>query len=446
MSFFSKKENEELFSLLNDDDGEDLFADYVSHNYNPNALTPEEVSGFTDGGREESTASTSALEALKKRMLNPEAAPAEESKAPKVKPEPLQGSDASDEKTADDFDLDAFSEVYNRAKAEKKPETVTDTKPTEPKKAPPHEKTLLEKCRPFILDGESDDSAMKSTPTYKLESVAEILKSESQKTLDRLSEKYDISFDDLGKSNGAQKPKVESKAHESAPPEREVFEDLISSSAKISQVQTNVSGVISDIDSAAPSAKPKEPDLHSTATIKFTPVSDENNTARISISSQTRPIDLTGELTGLPEADADETESEVQLEQTEFEEYIPDKEFSDEKDAKRFLRELSLKKRSAFLRAVFSVTLLLLLAAARLPFMSGLLLAHTKTANIICTAVLGIISLINADMFKSIPKILSRRSNPDICASFAALSVLAYGVTAVFKSEIALDLIILGAA
>lgn len=440
MSFFSKKENEELFSLLSDDE-EDLFAEYAAHNYNSNALTPEEVSGFSGNVEEDVTSSASALEALKKRMLNPENEPQKE--APEAKPKPSQSSDASSE--TDDFDLNAFTEIYNRAKAEKKPEATADTKPTEPKKVPLHEKTLLEKCRPFILDGEGDDSAMKSAPTYKLESVAEILNNESQKALDRLSQKYDITFDDLSKQSETKKPERDFKPIEDIKPERDVFEDLISSSSKISQVQTNVSSIISDIDSSVPSAKTKEPDPHSTATIKFTPVSDESNTTRISISSQTRSIDLTGELTSLPDSASEETENEVQLEQTEFEEYIPDKEFSDEKDAKRFLRELSLKKRSAFLRAVFSLILLLLLAAARLPFMSGILLAHTKTANIIFTAVLGIITLINADMFKSLPKILSRRSNPDICASAAALSVLAYGVTAVFKNEIALDLIILGA-
>ena len=443
MSFFSKKENEELFSLLSDDDEEDLFAEYAAHNYNSNALTPEEVSGFSANTEQDVTPSASALDSLKKRMLNPENEPKKE--APMLKPEPPQSSDVSNETETDDFDLNAFTEIYNKAKAEKKPEATADTKTTEPEKNT-NEKTLLEKCRPFILDGEGSDSAMKSAPTYKLESVAEILNSESQKALDRLSQKYDIAFDDLGRHSETKKPERGFKPAEETAPERDVFEDLISSSAKISQVQTNVSSIISDIDSSVPSAKAKEPDPHSTATIKFTPVSDENNISRISVSSQTRSIDLTGELTSLPDSASDETESEVQLEQTEFEEYIPEKEFSDEKDAKRFLRELSLKKRSAFLKAVLSVILLLLLAAARLPFMSGILLAYTKTANIICTAVLGIITLINADMFGSLPKIFSRRSRPDICAVTASLSVLAYGVTAVFKNEIALDLIILGAA
>ena len=187
MSFFSKKENEELFSLLSDDD-EDLFAEYAAHNYNSNALTPEEVSGVSWSGTEQASHDTSALDSLKKRMLNPESAP--EKEAPMLKPEPSQSSDVSTETETDDFDLNAFTEIYKQAKAEKKPESAADTKTGEPNKSQPHEQTLLEKCRPFILDGEGDDSAMKSAPTYKLESVAEILNNESQKALDRLSQKY----------------------------------------------------------------------------------------------------------------------------------------------------------------------------------------------------------------------------------------------------------------
>ena len=307
MSFFSKKENEELFSLLSDDD-EDLFAEYSAHNYNSNALTPEEVSGVSWGGTAEVPHDTSALDSLKKRMLNPEKE--HEKEAPMLEPEPPQSSDVSNETETDDFDLNAFTEIYNRAKAEEKPEATGDTKPTEPEKNT-NEQTLLEKCRPFILDGEGDDSAMKSAPTYKLESVAEILNNESQKALDRLSQKYDIAFDDLGKHGETKKTQGNLKPAAKTEPERDVFEDLISSSAKISQVQTNVSSIISDIDSSVPSAKAKEPDPHSTATIKFTPVSDENNISRISISSQTRSIDLTGELTSLPDTASDETESEV---------------------------------------------------------------------------------------------------------------------------------------
>lgn len=449
MSFFSKKKNEDLFYLLDTDDNEYTLGQN-SALHPEHALTPDEVLSFSANSEEGELSSTGALDALKKRML-------ENTADTKAETEHNLAEEKSDPDDNGDFDFNAFSESFNKVKAEK--QSNEDSKRTEAEKAPEtqesapapeHGQTLLEKCRPFILDGEEGESAMKSAPTYRLESVAEILNSESKKALDKLSEKYEIAFDDLGKY---QKPEAESeapnppeKAKDTEAPDREAFEDIISSFSKVTQVHTNVSNIISDIDASSPVKEPEKPDIHNTATIKFTPVSGTDNTSRISVSSQTRPIDLTGELTGLPETDSEEPENEVQLEQSEFEEYIPKEEFSDEKDAKRLLRQFSVKKRSAFLRSVFSGLCLILLIIARLPFMSEILLAHTMAANIICTAVLGIITLINADMFKSVPKIFSRYSTPDVLTVTASLSVIGYGITAVFKSEIALDLILLGAS
>lgn len=71
---------------------------------------------------------------------------------------------------------------------------------------------------------------MKDTPAYRLESVADILSSESHKTLDRLSQKYDIEFDDLGR-NKSQIPESAPKASG-----REVFEEKMPDARDI---QTN---------------------------------------------------------------------------------------------------------------------------------------------------------------------------------------------------------------
>lgn len=65
------------------------------------------------------------------------------------------------------------------------------------------------------------------------------------------------------------------------------------------------------------------PDIQSSATIKFTPVSDSDSSSRISVSSQTRSIDLTGELSRLPDSDDDGTDPETRLEQNEFEDFKP---------------------------------------------------------------------------------------------------------------------------
>ena len=447
MKMYKGKHNDDLFSLIDNNDslGEsNSFNSFQNHG----ALTPEEVLGqnsFTPANAEP----TGALEALKKRMLAAQQEAVEKAKQepektaevkaaeePKTRPEPqkapempeINASVSSDSL----FDFDFFDNTKPEPeKAVEKP--VIPEKPAAPKKP---EKSLLEKCRPFILDDEGHDSAMKETPTYKLESVADILNNQSAKTLDRLSEKYEIEFDDLGHN----KPAAPEKVPES--PKREVFEEKMPAARDI---QTNVPRIISDIDSDSGESAVEMPDISGTATIKFTPVTDSDSTSRISISSQTRSIDLTGELSRLPESTDDDADPETRLEQNEFEDYKPAEEFEDESGTKHFLRKLSLIKRGSFLRCVSTVLLTLITAFAELPFMSALLIAHTKVSMTVYTAVLGIIILINLDMFKSVPKIFSRFSTPDIFAVTASLSVMLYSVIGILKNEITLNMLLLAA-
>lgn len=440
MKMYKGKHNDDLFSLIDNNDslGE---SNSLNSFQNHGALTPEEVLGqnsFTPANAEP----TGALEALKKRMLAAQQEAVEKAKQepekpaevkaaeePKTRPEPPKAPEMPETPSVNSESLFNF-DFFDNAKpeAEKAAE-----KPAAPRKP---EKSLLEKCRPFILDDEGHDSAMKETPTYKLESVADILNNQSAKTLDRLSEKYEIEFDDLGHN----KPAAPEKAPE--PPKREVFEEKMPTARDI---QTNVPRIISDIDSDSGESAVEMPDISSTATIKFTPVTDSDSTSRISISSQTRSIDLTGELSRLPESTDDDADPETRLEQNEFEDYKPAEEFEDESGTKHFLRKLSLIKRGSFLRCVSTVLLTLITAFAELPFMSALLIAQTKVSMTVYTAVLGIIILINLDMFKSVPKIFSRFSTPDIFAVTASLSVMLYSVIGILKNEITLNMLLLAA-
>lgn len=447
MKMYKGKHNDDLFSLIDNNDslGE---SNSLNSFQNHGALTPEEVLGqnsFTPANAEP----TGALEALKKRMLAAQQEEAEKAKQepvkpaevkaaeePKTRPEPPKAPEVPEINTSVSsdslFDFDFFDNT--KPEPEKAAENpVIPEKPAAPKKP---EKSLLEKCRPFILDDEGHDSAMKETPTYKLESVADILNNQSAKTLDRLSEKYEIEFDDLGRN----KPAAPEKVPE--PPKREVFEEKMPAARDI---QTNVPRIISDIDSDSGESAVEMPDISGTATIKFTPVTDSDSTSRISISSQTRSIDLTGELSRLPESTDDDADPETRLEQNEFEDYKPAEEFEDESGTKHFLRKLSLIKRGSFLRCVSTVLLTLITAFAELPFMSALLIAQTKVSMTVYTAVLGIIILINLDMFKSVPKIFSRFSTPDIFAVTASLSVMLYSVIGILKNEITLNMLLLAA-
>lgn len=440
MRRYKGKHNDELFSLIDDID-ESLGENNSFNSYhNPSALTPEEVLA-QNAASEADNEPTGALEALKKRMLSsqqqdtPEKAPQKTPEAPKVPeapkteaapiqtpaaPEAVHGGSSDSLFDFDFFDLTAS----NGQNAESRPE---------PEKK---EKSLLEKCRPFIIDDEGHDSAMKDTPAYRLESVADILSSESHKTLDRLSQKYDIEFDDLG-HNKSQIPESAPKASE-----HEVFEEKMPDARDI---QTNVPRIISDIDAAGGEGKTEMPDIQSSATIKFTPVSDNDSSSRISVSSQTRSIDLTGELSRLPDIDDDGTDPETRLEQNEFEDFKPRDEFEDESEAKHFLRKLSLIKRSRFLRCFATVILTLITAFAELPFMSAILLANTKVSMTVLTALFALIMLINLDMFGSIPRAFSRFSTPDIFAVTSSLSVLIYSVIGTLKNEITLNMLLLGA-
>ncbi len=440
MRRYKGKHNDELFSLIDDID-ESLGENNSFNSYhNPSALTPEEVLA-QNAASEADNEPTGALEALKKRMLSsqqqdtPEKAPQKTPEAqkvpeaPKTEAAPIQtpaAPEAVHDGSSDSlFDFDFFDlTASNGQNAENRPE---------PEKK---EKSLLEKCRPFIIDDEGHDSAMKDTPAYRLESVADILSSESHKTLDRLSQKYDIEFDDLGHN----KPAAPEKVPE--PPKREIFEEKMPDARDI---QTNVPRIISDIDAAGGEGKTEMPDIQSSATIKFTPVSDSDSSSRISVSSQTRSIDLTGELSRLPDSDDDGTDPETRLEQNEFEDFKPREEFENESEAKHFLRKLSLIKRSRFLRCFATVILTLITAFAELPFMSAILLANTKVSMTVLTALFAVIMLINLDMFGSIPRAFSRFSTPDIFAVTSSLSVLIYSVIGTLKNEITLNILLLGA-
>lgn len=83
MSFFSKKENEELFALIESDDTEGSNGLGASP-FNPHALTPEEVSGFSVAANESKAESTNALEMLKSVCLK-RACRLMRSKAPSLK-------------------------------------------------------------------------------------------------------------------------------------------------------------------------------------------------------------------------------------------------------------------------------------------------------------------------------------------------------------------------
>ena len=109
MRFFSKKKNEELFYLLDEDNNEYTFGQNSSL-HPEHALTPDEVLNFASNSEEGEIASTGALDSLKKRMLENTANTESEQEPAEEKSTPAE---------EEDFDLSAFSESFNKVKRER---------------------------------------------------------------------------------------------------------------------------------------------------------------------------------------------------------------------------------------------------------------------------------------------------------------------------------------
>ena len=331
-----------------------------------------------------------------------------------------------------DFKPTAESSPLEALKKKMMQNTANDTENKEEK---PKEKSLLEKCMPYIIDEEGNNAADEE-PSYTLDSVSDILKSENTKTIEKIARKYERTFDDLGKYSSIigsvpAEPKAEEK--------EEIF------TPKVSEIQTSLPD-ISDIDNAVLKKEEEtaEPDIAETGTIRFTPVHEADDITRISISSQTRPIDLTGELSQIPEPHIDTPqENEMRLERTEFEEYTPETEYTCAEDGRHLLRKLSIKKRNSFLRLSGSIILTLLTALFLIPPLSGLVLSNLSLSMAICSVLMLGIILMNCDAFKSIHKLFSRHSSPDSTLCLAIIAVIAYTVTGFIKQRSTLEIMLL---
>ena len=417
MRIFSKNnDKDDFFHIIDMDYDTETANGYgVNNSSASHALTPEEIlSENTPNSPSDNV--ESPLEALKKRMMN----------------------QASADTGASVKDNENRNENISSAPIEANKNTELGTSSLN--ESGEKKKSLLEKCMPYIVDdnGKKPDD---EKPAYNLESVADILKSDSKKTIERLSRKYEITFDDLGRYGvNDNKNETPSKSVEDGI-EPEVFsEDLNFGESRGSLPDiSDIDNAVSPKDETPPQKIPEE-----TGTIRFTPVTDDDfNTSHISVSSQTRSIDLTGEFVTQDTGRNDEESLETELEASEFEEYIPKEEYSSPEDTKNFLRSLSLSKRNRFLKLTVSVILTLMTALFRLPLLSSFLVSNTRICMIICTCLLcGIIGA-NYDIFRAFSGIFSRRSSPDICACFAVIGVAAYTAFGFSVKEITLDLMLL---
>ncbi len=306
---------------------------------------------------------------------------------------------------------------------EAKEETTSEAIKTEPAA-----KSLLDKCMPYIIDDEGNDASVNKEPLYKLESVAEILKADSKRTLEKLSREYGITFDEEPVSPAV----TVNEEPEPQPIEEEIEE--------IPEAEEDKIQVISDIDipdSPFYEIDSKEPAIEETVT--FTPITDKaEKKSKIIISTHTKPLDFTGELLKIKEKPVKEA-AEVQLEKSEFDEYKPAVEFCDNESGKKIIKAFAKEKKLSFLAMWGSILLTLLASAFKLPFMSDAILTHTRACMIITSALALLAVLANIKIFAGFGKLFTNKAGSDILVALAVLGVAAYSVTGIIAGEIIIN-------
>ena len=297
--------------------------------------------------------------------------------------------------------------------------------------------TLLDICMPYVIDENGDDASKDSAPLYELQTVAEILKEQSQKSIESLSKKYDMIFEDLTAPKQEEKKTIKEEITEDKE-ESDNNDNLVSK--KIKNVQSNVSFVISDIDSTT--ITPSK-DMSDTATITFTPVSSDDSTKKINISTNTKQIDLTNELVKLPETFIEDVATPHNLEKSEFEEFVPEKEIENEKDALKIKRHYAILRRNSFFATLISFFITGLLSLGKTPILSQFIITTTRPAMIICSSLALIAILSNFNMFISIKSVIRRTFETDLMPSIASIVTILLAVISIIQAFAILDVLIL---
>lgn len=311
------------------------------------------------------------------------------------------------------------------------------------------QKSLFDKCMPYILDDNGNDSYELQQPLYKLETVAEILKSESERTLEKLSKEYGISFEGatvIDESNLVKEDEQPSTIEE--PPLQESVsveksnEEAEDESQPINEEKTEEPyRLISDID--IPDSPFYELDTSESATqetVTFTPVANHTSDGpSVIVNTNTRQLGFTGELLKLNETAPAEKE-EVQLEKSEIEEYQPDCEYTDVQSGRALLKKLARVKKNSILIMWGTIFLTLLIGFFELPFISNLILSQTKLCMGITLGFMLMAVGLNVRMFKGIVKMFSRTANADVSCSLAVIAVVLYSVFGFIQGQIILNM------
>ncbi len=319
--------------------------------------------------------------------------------------------------------------------------------------------TLINKLKRYTVDENGKDLSQNTEPLYELQSVADIIQSDGERALKSLSKKYNISFDDLGKSKQsikADKTKnqieeiTNSKSEEKsasdstriiiskASPtpafekmvydaqkrnEQEILDEVFEKKKSAEKPLPESIPDISDTDMLEFGVNTTKSEISNTATIRFTPIKLDGNESNIRVSSTTRVIDINDEL-AQPSPEINNPKDTV-LEKTDFELFKSASEVATLADAKKAIHNLAIKKRNAFIRTLISALVTFVLALFSFGPLSEIIIGNPKTAMVVCGCILSISTLANIDMLFDFLLIFKKQSSHDILVSTATIATTA---------------------
>ncbi|MBO4693473.1 MAG: hypothetical protein J5659_03645 [Clostridia bacterium] len=373
---------------------------------------------------------------------------------------------------ADDDINSSYTEISH-----KKNESDSQTSKNEAdKKSEEKDISLLEKLKRYTIDEKGHDVTKDEAPLYKLESVAEIIKSDSNSLINQLSEKYNVTIDTLGKpekddfllegideNNDApdktEEIKENPKENEQSPSptptfkrlaneskqrfEKSIFDEIFPNETEKSKESDSIPD-ISDIDNSHMVEKGDTDygELSDTATIRFTPIKDEKgNTGRINISSSTRIIDINQELTGANEAE--QQSNDTVFETSDFDLFTPKGEITDMLSAKAFARNLYIKRRNNFLSMLICVLCAFVTSLFLTPFLSDKVISSTKSVVILCSTLLFISIAANIKMFIDLFNLFKHSASHDCLVALCAIFSIPLCIIAMVNGENIYHLILL---
>ena len=335
---------------------------------------------------------------------------------------------------------------------------------------PDGDNSLLKRLKRYTTDETGHDVTEDKLPLYTLQSVAEIIKNDSNSIIDKLSQKYDVQIDRLSRSNDdyllkeiddEQKEDTESSNSEttvSPTPafkkmtkesasrfKKNLFDELFENEEKPPETKSEDKPDISDIDNLDTDEEKAEetPKISDTATIRFTPVFDQKgNTGRINISSTTRPIDIRQELTDNGEPEEQITNSALQM--SDFDLYVQKDEVTDMGCAKSAIKKLSYKRRKNFISTALCVICGIIMLLFEMPVLSDITISSPKVVTILCGILLLTEIFANFDMFSDIINVFKRNAGHDCVISLCAISFIPLCITAIIKGENIYHLLLLG--